>query len=574
MEKLHNAVSEFILRGFTPAPYKGRNNSWEFRKSHHGKLGTFAISFVVDQDSFHQKPVTRILNLPDELKDKRLPHLIGTYVCLYNSSENVDPTNIKSLVAGWVVKLEQIIAGWESDENSDDIVNEWDAYWDACFTVYLLDSLPTREKPIEMNLFTFNRKDILTDKEVTEEVVASSANLVNKWAISRSCISPIQQRRPCIWVYLPFTPKVVHTRTWPPKDAKSLFYWLNDEPDSHRVFQQIFSRIHKLKGRKYNLIFDYNGHQFGCVFEIDQHFKSTLSRFYSSTRKGRVGVESLMTSFFGLVTRRIRNIYRFKVSNASPEFILQRNSFNDSILLKDKRIVLIGCGTIGGYLAGALVQLGAGHGRGQLDIYDSDVLNPGNLSRHTLGVQYLGNNKALSMAADLRAKHPFFDISGHEYNFNPVEERLSGPDIIINTTGHEPLSMLLSERYRSLGIGKVPVIIHGWISGFGHGVKVFREALTLGCYACQYDYRHVDGRKERFPTLSGDPAQHPYKRSCGELHLPFASDASHAAVSLILQMLQTESKKTNLMMRSLTASAISLKNKTLIAQSGCPICKR
>jgi hypothetical protein len=62
--------------------------------------------------------------------------------------------------------------------------------------------------------------------------------------------------------------------------------------------------------------------------------------------------------------------------------------------LAGKRIALIGCGTIGGFLAKQLAQSGAGSCGGRLLLLDNDVLQPGNLGRHLLGVRDLAHNKA------------------------------------------------------------------------------------------------------------------------------------------------------------------------------------
>ncbi|MEK5749918.1 ThiF family adenylyltransferase, partial [Acinetobacter nosocomialis] len=53
--------------------------------------------------------------------------------------------------------------------------------------------------------------------------------------------------------------------------------------------------------------------------------------------------------------------------------ILSRNRSRPEIGdLRTKKIALIGCGTIGGYLAELLIRAGAGMGTKSLDLFDHD----------------------------------------------------------------------------------------------------------------------------------------------------------------------------------------------------------
>ena len=79
----------------------------------------------------------------------------------------------------------------------------------------------------------------------------------------------------------------------------------------------------------------------------------------------------------------------------------QRN-VPDMQTLSGKRLVIIGCGTIGGYLAEMLVKAGAGTAGGQLTLVDFDSLYPQNIGRHRLGFPNLFSNKATGMVEELQ----------------------------------------------------------------------------------------------------------------------------------------------------------------------------
>jgi len=67
------------------------------------------------------------------------------------------------------------------------------------------------------------------------------------------------------------------------------------------------------------------------------------------------------------------------------KFLYERN-LGDLHSLAGKKIALIGCGTIGGFLAAYLAQSGAGTLGGLLALFDREILMPSNLGRHLLGM--------------------------------------------------------------------------------------------------------------------------------------------------------------------------------------------
>lgn len=136
---------------------------------------------------------------------------------------------------------------------------------------------------------------------------------------------------------------------------------------------------------------------------------------------------------------------RFIGVRADADYLFGRNLGSMKNLV-DKRVLLIGCGTIGGFLAQQLAQCGAGAGQGYLSLVDPDVLTTGNLGRHLLGVPYLGQNKAEACAEFLTEQLPLLAIEG--YAGDARTEKLSWDryDLVIDATGEEALSLALNER--------------------------------------------------------------------------------------------------------------------------------
>lgn len=161
------------------------------------------------------------------------------------------------------------------------------------------------------------------------------------------------------------------------------------------------------------------------------------------------------------------NIRRYSVSDASPEFIYSRNGQQS---LGGKKILLIGAGAVGGYLADNLVRMGAGYSGGQLTIIDPDTLLPENLSRHRLGMDSLLNFKADALAKRLGIEFPWLNIK-------PIHEDvlkyrgIFQADLVLDATGDEALGRAINRRHQALPAESRPPILYCWVAGAGDGVQ-------------------------------------------------------------------------------------------------------
>ncbi|UIJ85271.1 ThiF family adenylyltransferase [Rhizobium leguminosarum] len=122
--------------------------------------------------------------------------------------------------------------------------------------------------------------------------------------------------------------------------------------------------------------------------------------------------------------------------------------------------MLIGAGAIGSAVAENLIRSGAQH----LAVLDSDLLEVGNLSRHTLRLMDCGWPKASALAEFLAGCMPDIEVQPFVSIFPPEDEKIADAltafDVIIDCTGSDAVldSMSLydwgSEKlFISLSIG-------------------------------------------------------------------------------------------------------------------------
>nr|WP_263859180.1 ThiF family adenylyltransferase [Shewanella algae] len=87
-----------------------------------------------------------------------------------------------------------------------------------------------------------------------------------------------------------------------------------------------------------------------------------------------------------------------------------------------------------------MMRSGVDCGRGIFHIFDPDEMKPQNASRHILGTQEFGENKAKAMASKLRrACHLAINIEGNAETFSITLETLRSFDFIIDATGRPPI---------------------------------------------------------------------------------------------------------------------------------------
>jgi hypothetical protein len=93
---------------------------------------------------------------------------------------------------------------------------------------------------------------------------------------------------------------------------------------------------------------------------------------------------------------------RCDVQDISTDRLLRRSAGEKAASQAERRLTLIGCGSLGGFLIDVLAR----HGFGRLLLIDKEVLHPSNLARHVLGWPWLYRHKAEGLMELLRQHLP------------------------------------------------------------------------------------------------------------------------------------------------------------------------
>lgn len=187
--------------------------------------------------------------------------------------------------------------------------------------------------------------------------------------------------------------------------------------------------------------------------------------------------------------------------------------------LAQKKIALVGCGTLGSHLAKFLVQSGAG-ATAPLLLFDRQSLSAGNVGRHYLGTEYIGSPKASALSDELKRFHPDAKLMAFVGNVFDEWDRVKACDIIIDATGDWNTQNAINDRLLSDEDAQAESVLYSWICDNGAAVQSF---LSLPgddyCFRClrpdpskPWRYTAVNPKYEAtvHEATCGDGAYYPY----------------------------------------------------------------
>ncbi|WP_342753694.1 ThiF family adenylyltransferase [Pantoea sp. MBD-2R] len=448
--------------------------------------------------SFFDLPRIRLLEIPPELP-ATVPHLGADGGLCYIAKGTVvldiyDPVgqSLACLERAAVV-LGQILDG----QLVEDLAEEFFAYWNGLFCFVDMQSKDLGEQNCLVAQANERSLYFVTDDESrTAKKLKSLGYQVTDKTVLTYRVKTKTQPRPL-------------TSHWPPKTVGDILEWQSIlDPQCRR---KIHGRIKEGEKKKAN----------GSLIFIESPLMTYgFAVFYD--RKNLVRKKKH-------VDRRDFS-YQLKVMPISvvridDGYLAQRNIPN-SKTLAGKNIAVIGCGTIGGYLADMLVKAGAGTLGGKLTLVDFDYLLPQNIGRHRLGFPDLLSNKAEAMSKELRRLAPSTEIRALPVDVRQAQ--LGKPDLLIDATGEESLGHWLCGHYPH----PTPML-SVWIEGPGTTVRaLIRTTASGACYRCLW---HSNRRGELRSTVEHPPiilAGH----GCEGLYVPFPASVSVHAASLGTEM--------------------------------------
>lgn len=534
--ELSTYVEQLKRNGFT---YAGKfAHGWlKFTGQLNARGTSYPCEFLVPR-TLDDIPLVTVKSLPKDLP-KLLPHLTASgYLCyLSPGSVALDLFDPVGQTLACLQRAGEVLAQVLAGELLEDLVDEFFQYWRDfnCMLDIQGNTLSAHPAYIARNTNAFDFV-ITDDKPRTERKLQALGYVLEPQPIMTIRVKTTVRPFPL-------------QKEWPPKDVGSLLQWQSMlDPTCRRRLEEKLVHHYRSGAVHATVIIDSPALQYGfsVIFKRPVHRRCQLRNFRQ---------EVYRQAFTRLSFTRIDD--RYMAERSLPGIAKTFAALN---------VVLVGCGTIGGFLAEMLVKAGAGTLNGRLTLVDSDRLGPQNLGRHRLGMPHLFKNKALQMVCELERLSPGSIIEAKPFDVKTLD--LGKVDLLIDATGAQSLTDWLMWKY-----SQATPVLATWVEGPGLAVRaLMKHSPEHGCSRCisqppqKAAYQVFD---EPTPTvLKG--------HGCEGLFVPFPATASIQAASLAMEMLQEwlEERLAHTLQTRVLDRSRSLKTSdcTPTRQEGCLAC--
>jgi len=232
-----------------------------------------------------------------------------------------------------------------------------------------------------------------------------------------------------------------------------------------------------------------------------------------------------------------------KIIQHTKEFLLPRSG--GTLDFQNKKILLVGCGSVGSFISQQLVQAGIG----KLTLSDPDIFKADNLYRHNLSMIFNNHSKSRALRLELEYEYPYTKIEAQVLELSKIQkEVLIKQDLIIIAIGNPTQERSFNEYLKKENINVN--VIYAWLEGYGLGGHAIYMDSTMsnGCLQCNY----LDINEE-VPILHSNmnflyPNQNVTKDigGCGTLFLPYSHlDAEQTALMVSRTAIDVLSNKLN-----------------------------
>lgn len=153
----------------------------------------------------------------------------------------------------------------------------------------------------------------------------------------------------------------------------------------------------------------------------------------------------------------------------------------DPTIIANKRVLIVGCGSIGSVAAALLARSGVEN----FVLVDPDEVSGTNICRSAFGESDIGMPKVAALTNHLQAIRKGLQIDARETDLRDIddpalEELIGATDLVIAATDHPPTQ----GRLGALSYHRVPTVFPGVYARGTGGEVIFTIPDQTPCYAC------------------------------------------------------------------------------------------
>lgn len=499
-----------LLQNLTPIIESKLPQGREIIKAFEGQIdlnGVF-VSIIIAIDAYFpfRKPLYFVTPF-DRLGF--IPHIDSDgYIC-YMEDEGtiINPTNIEGIFIETFDKVKYTLLKGINKENVLDFINEFEVYWNRLNSEITINSLINHDDIL---------KEVVTIKDNSGLIFAgNNTNVLANFFLKSG--KSLKSQNCNTAIYIPLKPNSFiippsYNTFW---DNKTLYNYIIDNlsVNNKKILKKLCHGRRRLEENIILKLPQQNGNF--ALFGIN----------FSSYPKP--AVHPLINIFSNSIIKPI------EIKRYDKRLIIPRGGGDYN--LNNKKILVVGCGSIGGTIALELAKSGITN----ITLVDNDKLSISNIYRNVLGNNKVEKYKVFALKEEIENKLPFTEITAInntiEYAIKYQKIDLSRYDLIIISTGNPTINLYLNNFIKSNCI-KVPIIFT-WLEPYGIGghALLSNNNEKNGCYECLYlnssdEFYNIASFSERdqffAKTVSG----------CGSLYTPFGSLDSLQTATLVIRL--------------------------------------
>ncbi|QSX05592.1 ThiF family adenylyltransferase [Sedimentibacter sp. zth1] len=447
-----------------------------------------------------------------------IPHIdTKGKVCLFDLEGILIDPNLCGLLNQCIERAIHVISDGLTGKNRSDFLKEFDLYWCQLPGIRAIKFSVPHEKQMQIIHYAEKR-----GKQRSKESYAKYLQRTNRTGLFGTANhldfttwNILDTRKNGIYVYIQ-----AKTYIMPPDARKKLgIDYINSLlclADSHTFFS-VVSKV---------------GNDKVLLFEVRQpnNIKICIgvmirNGIFSKTEDDKIYVKSYSI------------LQPLSVRRVDKKYLMSRTS-DECNILQAKKYLMIGCGSIGGYVLNEMVKSGCE----DITLVDSDLLKEENVFRHLLGIEYVDEYKAEALTnyfgkniSGIRLKPLDGEIENLVYD---GDVDLSDYDIIISAVGNNNVNRWLN-GYLCENALEISVI-YAWNEPLDIGCHVAYIRISHeGCYECFFgrDYKtqelydmtaYCERGQQITKNLSG----------CGGSFIPYGSTVSLKSAMMSIDLLK------------------------------------
>lgn len=382
-----------------------------------------------------------------------IPHMYKEgQICLFDLEGVLVNANFDSLVTQSIDRLEKILLEGIEGTNRLDFIMEFDAYWNQLPNIGVINSSVKLEDKLKKIKYITNHK--LSEKTLSLSVADKEDELkkLGKYSTIKNA------------VYLNIKSKEF---IYPPDWRKKL-----DISYINKLLKIGDVEYHNIK----SLIKNFSN-ELLLLININQPngFNIPIAILVKDYNEKLINHNKCFQLNIGC------KCVPIGVCRNDSDYLGKRGGvFTD---IKDKKVLIVGCGSIGGYLVSELVKSGISN----LCLVDKDILSSENIYRHLLGLEFVGQYKTKAIIKHLENNIPYIKMKSFEEKIENLIEAYQLDfeefDLIISATGNHNVNRWIN-KYAIDNNLTIPVIyLWNEVLGIGNHI-VFIDNKNKGCFEC------------------------------------------------------------------------------------------